>query len=127
MSSLSNQLQSVADELQALIPTLQNLESQSEDWQQRVKAVEDVLGEIDAMSLVPQIEKAAADAGVPVKEWIAEVLLEACQPDTRIPIDPGIYERIKGIANGRSISIRELCTGVDFTEIFRIMIVNRHI
>lgn len=94
----------------------------------RDEVVDTHLSILKELAMLPKIQKAADTAGLEVNEWIAETLVSAADGNHfQVSIDPDIHKRLTVVANGRSISLRELCTGVDFTTILHQMLVNRYI
>lgn len=105
----------------------ETLVSQLKMWQDRAENADVLLGNVDAMLLVPKIQEAAEAAGMPPKDWILLKLLEATTPRSQLAVDPRVYEQIAQIAEGYSLSMTEFTLRTEFTEILQSLIENRYI
>lgn len=117
-TKLSSDLGGIIEQLQTLQNLYSQMEAELQGWKDRATKAEQLTGLADFAAATKIIEAAAAEGKSP-QEWVAERLSEACEPNTDLTIDDTMYRRFQEIAAGRGISVRELSTGVDFTEILR--------
>lgn len=117
-TKLSSELSSVIEKLEAMKTLCAQLDIDCEGWKARALKAEQLICLAD-FAEVSKIIKAAEDAGISPKEWIAEKLSEACEPKTELPIDGAMFQRFQELAVARGISLSELGKGVEFTEILR--------
>ena len=126
-TTLSSDLESLIEKLKGISAAYSDLEAQVDDYKERAEKAEELIGLVDTVSSLRRIREAAENRGLPIREWIVEKLVEACEPSTELPINPLVYQNLQSIASGRGISMSELGRGVDFTEMLTECLENRRI
>ncbi len=126
-TKLSSDLESIIEQLKVINAAYSQLLTEVQTWKQRAETAEELLGLVDTVSSLRKIRETAENRGLPVREWVTETLVEACEPRTELPIDPLVYQNLQSIASGRGISMSELGRGVDFTEMLTECLENRRI
>ena len=126
-TTLSSDLESIIEKLKGISAAYSDLEAQVDDYKERAEKAEELIGWVDSVSRFRAIREAAENRGLPIRVWILEKLVEACEPRTELPIDPLVYQNLQSIAHGRGISMSELGRGVDFTEMLTECLENRRI
>ena len=126
-TKLSSDLNAIIEQLTVIKGAYSELLSAVQTWQERAETAEGLLGLVDTVSSLYKIREAAENRGLSTREWVTEKLVEACEPKIELPIDPRVYENLQAIAFGRGISLKELGTGVDFTQILTECLENRRI
>lgn len=122
----------LSSDAKALLTRMENFQEKTEQleadvarWKEEAGKAKAFIGVVDYLSTIDKFAEAAAAEGVSLKDWATEKLLAACEPRHELPIDPEMFNRFKEIAVGRAISLTELGTGVEFTEILREIFENR--
>ena len=126
-TTLSSDLESLIEKLKGISAAYSDLEAQVDDYKERAEKAEELIVLVDTVSSLRRIREAAENRGLPIREWIVEKLVEACEPSTELPINPLVYQSLQSIASGRGISMSELGRGVDFTEMLTECLENRRI
>lgn len=87
------------------------------DLEKRTEAAEALLEDVALVEKYEMFREKAKAEGVLLQEWILKTLHTACQSTVDLPIHPEIYRRLKVLAEGKGISMREFGEGDDISSV----------
>ena len=72
---------------------------------------------MELMSKIPGIAEAAAQANMPLKDWVLDTLGKVVDPNlASILIPVNIYGKLRATAHGRGVSVDVITTSRDMTD-----------
>lgn len=120
-------LNSVIEILETELEKQEVSEAEVATYKRHREAILEILGGVNHIQelRIEQMIEAAEKEGLTLKEWIRATILFALDKTRHIEIDERIFEELDSLARGKSISLRDFTTSVDFTDRLQYLISNR--
>ena len=116
-TKFTSDLEKLQELIGSILATANRQAHHIEDLEKRAELAESLLEDVAFVEKYATFREQAKAEGLSLQEWIIETLHAACQPTADLPIHPEIYRRLKDIADGKGISMRDFGEGDDISSV----------